>query len=185
MTVQGRLAQVPEGRQLFPDLTVDDNLMLGAWKIRDRDTSWVYELLPGLERTRKQRAGTLSGGQQQMVAFGRALMARPDVIVVDELSLGLAPIVVAEMVRHLEELHRSRGLAVLLIEQNARLALESCSRAYVIEAGRIVAEGPSRDLANSPDLAKAYLGGPLPREDDPGKSPEGDDPGKSPEGEST
>jgi branched-chain amino acid transport system ATP-binding protein len=161
MTIEGRLAQVPEGRQLFSDLTVDDNLKLGAWTVRERDTAWVYELLPALDRTRKQRAGTLSGGQQQMVAFGRALMARPDVIVVDELSLGLAPIVVSEMVRHLEELHDSRGLAVLLIEQNARLALESCSRAYVIEAGRIVAEGPSRDLANSADLAKAYLGGPL------------------------
>jgi branched-chain amino acid transport system ATP-binding protein len=161
MTVRGRLAQVPEGRQLFPDLTVDDNLRLGAWKVRDRDTAWVYDLLPALEPTRKQRAGTLSGGQQQMVAFGRALMARPDVIAVDELSLGLAPIVVEGLGRYLRELNASRGLAVLLIEQNARLALELCSRAYVIEAGRIVAEGPSRELANSADLAKAYLGGPL------------------------
>jgi branched-chain amino acid transport system ATP-binding protein len=161
MTIRGRLAQVPEGRQLFPDLTVDDNLKLGGWKASDRDTTWVYELLPALERTRKQRAGTLSGGQQQMVAFGRALMARPDVIVVDELSLGLAPIVVADLVRHLEELNARRGLAVLLIEQNARLALALCSRAYVVEAGRIVAEGPSSELANSADLAKAYLGGAL------------------------
>lgn len=161
MSVRGRLAQVPEGRQLFPDLTVDDNLKLGGWKTGDRDTTWVYELLPALERTRKQRAGTLSGGQQQMVAFGRALMARPDVIVVDELSLGLAPIVVADLVRHLEELNRRRGLAVLLIEQNARLALALCSRAYVVEAGRIVAEGPSTELANGEGLAKAYLGGAL------------------------
>ena len=161
MSIKGRLAQVPEGRQLFPDLTVDDNLMLGAWTAGDRDTSPVYELLPALERTRKQRAGTLSGGQQQMVAFGRALMARPDVIVVDELSLGLAPIVVADLARHLEELNARRGLAVLLIEQNARLALELCSRAYVVEAGRVVAEGPAKELANSTDLAKAYLGGAL------------------------
>jgi branched-chain amino acid transport system ATP-binding protein len=161
MTIAGRLAQVPEGRQLFPDLTVDDNLKLGAWKARDRDTTWVYQLLPALERTRKQRAGTLSGGQQQMVAFGRALMARPDVLVVDELSLGLAPIVVADLARHLEELNEARGLAVLLIEQNARLALDLCSRAYIVEAGRIVAEGPSSELASSADLAKAYLGGPL------------------------
>jgi branched-chain amino acid transport system ATP-binding protein len=158
MTIRGRLAQVPEGRQLFPDLTVDDNLKLGAWKVRERDTAWVYELLPALESTRKQRAGTLSGGQQQMVAFGRALMGRPDVIAVDELSLGLAPIIVEGLGRYLKELNASRGLAVLLIEQNARLALELCSRAYVLEAGRVVAEGPSRELANSPDLAKAYLG---------------------------
>jgi branched-chain amino acid transport system ATP-binding protein len=161
MTIRGRLAQVPEGRQLFPDLTVDDNLKLGGWKAGDRDTTWVYELLPALERTRKQRAGTLSGGQQQMVAFGRALMARPDVIVVDELSLGLAPIIVADLVHHLEELNARRGLAVLLIEQNARLALALCSRAYVVEAGCIVAEGPSSELANSADLARAYLGGAL------------------------
>jgi branched-chain amino acid transport system ATP-binding protein len=161
VTIKGRLSHVPEGRQLFPDLTVDDNLMLGAWKAGDRDTAWVYALLPALEPKRKQRASTLSGGQQQMVAFGRALMSRPDVMVVDELSLGLAPIIVADLVRHLEELNTTRGLAVLLIEQNARLALELCTRAYVIEAGRIVAEGPSVELSNSAELAKAYLGGPL------------------------
>ena len=161
VTIQGRLSHVPEGRQLFPDLTVDDNLMLGAWKARDRDTAWIYALLPALEPKRSQRAGTLSGGQQQMVAFGRALMSRPDVMVVDELSLGLAPIIVADLVRHLAELNTSSGLAVLLIEQNARLALDLCTRAYVIEAGRIVAEGPSVELSNSAELTKAYLGGPL------------------------
>ena len=158
--VRGRLAHVPEGRQLFPDLTVDDNLKLGAWKARDRDTSFVYDLLPDLAKTRRQRAGTLSGGQQQMVAFGRALMSRPDVIVVDELSLGLAPILVADLCRHLVELNASRGLSVLLIEQNARLALAMCSRAYVLEAGRIVAQGLCAELANSAELASAYLGGP-------------------------
>jgi branched-chain amino acid transport system ATP-binding protein len=159
LIVRGRLAHVPEGRQLFPDLTVDDNLKLGAWRVRDRDTSWVYELLPALAKTRRQRAGTLSGGQQQMVAFGRALMSRPDVIAVDELSLGLAPIIVSDLARHLVELNASRGLAVLLIEQNARLALSMCRRAYVLEAGRIVAQGPCAELANSAELSNAYLGG--------------------------
>src|SRR5580693_556227 len=128
VTIGGRLGHVPEGRQVFPDLSVDDNLRLGAWKARDRDTSWMYELLPDLARIRRQLAGTLSGGQQQMVAFGRALMSRPDVLAIDELSLGLAPIVVADMARHLVGLNAARGLAVLLIEQNARLALNLCRR---------------------------------------------------------
>jgi branched-chain amino acid transport system ATP-binding protein len=161
VVVRGRLAHVPEGRQLFPDLSVDDNLKLGAWRVGDRDTSWVYGLLPNLVRTRRQRAGSLSGGEQQMVAFGRALMSRPEVIVVDELSLGLAPIVVADLARYLVELNASRGLAVLLIEQNARLALDMCTRAYILEAGRIVAHGPCAEFANSAALADAYLGGPI------------------------
>ena len=161
ITIRGRLAHVPEGKQLFGDLTVDDNLMLGAWSVRNRDTAWVYELFPDLVRAKKQKAGRLSGGQQQMVAIGRALMSQPDVIVVDELSLGLAPIVVADLAHHLTELNASRGLAVLLIEQNARLALDLCSRAYVLEAGRIVAHGASRELASSGKVAHAYLGGAL------------------------
>jgi branched-chain amino acid transport system ATP-binding protein len=161
IAVRGRLGHVPEGRQLFHDLTVDDNLKLGACRTRDRDTSWVYELLPDLGRTRKQRADSLSGGQQQMVAVGRALMSRPDVLAVDELSLGLAPIVVKGLTQRLAQLNATRGLAVLLIEQNARLALDLCSRAYVIEAGRIVTEGPSARLANSAAVAKAYLGASL------------------------
>jgi branched-chain amino acid transport system ATP-binding protein len=161
VVVRGRFAHAPEGRQLFHDLTVDDNLKLGAWTCPDRSTSWVYELLPGLVRLREQRAGTLSGGEQQMVAVGRALMSRPDVIAIDELSLGLAPIVVADLARRLAALNAARGLAVLLIEQNARLALDLCKRAYVLEAGRIVAEGPCAELANSAKLANAYLGGPV------------------------
>jgi branched-chain amino acid transport system ATP-binding protein len=161
VAVRGRLGHVPEGRQLFYDLTVDDNLKLGACRSRDRDTSWVYELMPDLFRSRKQKADTLSGGQQQMVAVGRALMSQPDVLAVDELSLGLAPIVVAGLAKRLAQLNGARGLAVLLIEQNARLALDLCSRAYVLEAGRIVAEGPSAHLANSAAVATAYLGGAL------------------------
>ncbi|WP_119729365.1 ABC transporter ATP-binding protein [Thermomonospora amylolytica] len=162
--VSGRAALVPEGRQMFADLTVDDNLRLGAWRRRRvpgaRDTSRVYEVLPELTRVRDQRAGTLSGGQQQMVAFGRALMADPDVIVVDELSLGLAPRITAGLAEHLRALNAERGLAVLLIEQNARLALDLCGRGYVLEAGRIRAHGTAAELAASEEVAAAYLGGP-------------------------
>jgi branched-chain amino acid transport system ATP-binding protein len=159
VAVQGRLAHVPEGRQVFGDLTVEDNLRLGGRRYRERDTGAVHAILPRLAELRHRRAGTLSGGEQQMVAVGRALMSRPDVLAVDELSLGLAPLVVADLVRHLKQLNEERGLAVLLIEQNARLALDLCSRAYVLEAGRIVAEGPSDGLARDDRVAAAYLGG--------------------------
>lgn len=156
--VQGRLAHVPEGRQLFGDLTVEDNLRLGAWRVPKRDPAHVYGVLPDLVGLRNRRAGSLSGGQQQMVAVGRALMARPDVIAVDELSLGLAPMVISDLVRHLVGLNSEQGMAVLLIEQNARLAFDVCSRAYVLEAGRVVAEGDSAELASSSTVAQAYLG---------------------------
>ena len=158
----GRVALVPEGRQMFDELTVEDNLVLGAWRRRRtagaRDTTRVYEVLPRLAGLRDRRAGTLSGGEQQMVAFGRALMAEPDVIVVDELSLGLAPMVTADLAGHLREINSGQGVAVLLIEQNARLALDLCERGYVLEAGRIRASGSAAELAGSADLAAAYLG---------------------------
>jgi branched-chain amino acid transport system ATP-binding protein len=158
----GRAALVPEGRQMFGALTVEDNLALGAWRRRRtagaRDTARVYEVLPRLAGLRHRRAGTLSGGEQQMVAFGRALMADPDVIVVDELSLGLAPMVTADLAGHLREINSGQGVAVLLIEQNARLALDLCERGYVLEAGRIRAAGSAAELAGSADLAAAYLG---------------------------
>ncbi|MET8155256.1 ABC transporter ATP-binding protein [Sphaerisporangium sp. NPDC005289] len=157
--VAGRLAHIPEGRQLFPDLTVEDNLMLGGWRAGTRDPSPVFEILPALAGLRRRRAGVLSGGEQQMVAFGRALMSRPEVLVVDELSLGLAPIATRDLAAHLVELNRERGLTVLLIEQNARLAFGVCERAYVLEAGRVVAEGPCAELAEDPRVARAYLGG--------------------------
>ncbi|MBW6440170.1 ABC transporter ATP-binding protein [Actinoplanes hulinensis] len=161
ITVTGRLAQVPEGREMFGDLTVDDNLRLGGWRNGrgGRDTTGAYELLPELAGIRTRRAGTLSGGQQQMVAIGRALMARPDILVIDELSLGLAPLIVTTLVDHLRALNTDRGLAVLLIEQNARLALDLCDRAYVLEAGRIALHGRAADLARDPRVAAAYLGG--------------------------
>ena len=157
--VSGRFAHVPEGRQLFPDLSVDDNLRLGAFRVRNRDTSWVYELIPELERVRKQLAGSLSGGQQQMVAVARGLMSQPDVIAIDEMSLGLAPLVVRDLARYLSKLNAERGLAVLLVEHSARLALSLCSRAYVLETGRVVAGGRSEELANSAFVIDAYLGG--------------------------
>jgi branched-chain amino acid transport system ATP-binding protein len=156
--VRGRLALVPEGRHLFAPLTVDDNLRLGAWRRRDRDTAHIYDLLPELVPLRGRVAGRLSGGQQQMVALGRALMARPDVLVIDEMSLGLAPLVVAGLAGHLKARNAEDGLAVLLIEQNARLALDLCPRTYVLEAGRVVLEGPSAGLAGTPEIAAAYLG---------------------------
>jgi branched-chain amino acid transport system ATP-binding protein len=156
---RGRFAHVPEGRQLFGDLTVEDNLRLGAWRVRDRDPRHVYGVLPDLEGLRSRRAGALSGGQQQMVAVGRALMARPQVLAVDELSLGLAPRIVDDLVRHLVRLNREEGTAVLLIEQNARLAFDVCSRAYVLEAGRMVAAGACEELARGSAVARAYLGG--------------------------
>jgi len=157
--VGGRAAQVPEGRQMFGELSVEDNLRLGAWRHRPKDPTPVYDLLPDLQRLRKQRADTLSGGQQQMVAVGRALMAQPDLLVVDELSLGLAPMVAAQLVEHLATLNRTRGTAVLLIEQEIGLAFELCSRAYVLESGRITAEGPTAELRDAPELQDAYFGG--------------------------
>ncbi|MBL7258678.1 ABC transporter ATP-binding protein [Paractinoplanes lichenicola] len=161
VVVRGRLAQVPEGREMFADLSVDDNLRLGGWRNgrRGRDTSGIYELLPELGGLRRRLAGTLSGGQQQMVAIGRALMARPDVLAIDELSLGLAPMVIDTLIAHLHALHRDQGLAVLLIEQNAALAFDLCDRAYVLEAGRVVLTGETAELARDPRVASAYLGG--------------------------
>ncbi|GAA3212908.1 ABC transporter ATP-binding protein [Nonomuraea helvata] len=157
--IGGRLALIPEGRQLFPDLSVADNLALGGWRSGERDPSYVYDLLPRLAGLAGRRAGVLSGGEQQMVAFGRAMMSRPSVLVVDELSLGLAPNVTADLAGHLAELNREQGLTVLLIEQNARLAFELCGRAYVLESSRVVAEGECAELAGDPRVAGAYLGG--------------------------
>jgi branched-chain amino acid transport system ATP-binding protein len=145
---------------LFPDLTVDDNLRLGAFRSGVRDTAWVYRLLPELERTKKQRGGTLSGGQQQMVAIARGLMSHPDVLAIDEMSLGLAPIIVQGLSRLLSELNAERGLSVLLVEQSVRLAFSLCTRAYVLETGKLVASGTTRELAHDPFVEGAYLGSP-------------------------
>ena len=158
ISLSGRAAQVPEGRQMFADMTVDDNLRLGAWAVKDRDVAPIYELLPDLARLRKRVSGTLSGGQQQMVAVGRALMAKPDILLIDELSLGLAPLVVADLAAHLRTLNREKGTTILLIEQEVGLAFELCERAYVLEAGRIVASGTSDQLRSDPSLRDAYFG---------------------------
>ena len=156
--LNGRFAHVPEGRQLFAELTVDDNLRLGAFRVRQRDPAWIYEFLPELGRLRAQKAGRLSGGQQQMVAIGRGLMAEPDVLAIDEMSLGLAPIIVQQLAERLSELNARRGLTLLLVEQSARVALSLCDRAYVLETGRIVAQGSAAELTDSPFVEAAYLG---------------------------
>jgi len=158
--LDGRSAQVPEGRQMFPDLTVDDNLRMGAWRLsrKARDPGRIYDLLPELVPLRRRRAGLLSGGQQQMVSIGRALMARPDVLLVDELSLGLAPLVTEKLVAHLQRINRESGTTILLIEQEIALAFEICARAYVLEAGRVVASGDTAELAGDKALAAIYFG---------------------------
>jgi len=159
--LDGRLAHVPEGRQLFADLTVDDNLRLGAFRVRERNPAWIYEFLPELGRLRGQKAGSLSGGQQQMVAIGRGLMAQPDILAIDEMSLGLAPIIVQQLAERLSELNAQRGLTLLLVEQSARVALSLCDRAYVLETGRIVTQGSAAQLTDSPFVVAAYLGSPV------------------------
>ncbi|MCL4423130.1 MAG: ABC transporter ATP-binding protein [Actinobacteria bacterium] len=161
ISCSGKLAHVPEGRELFAELSVDDNLRLGAWKATSRDTSPIYALFPKLDKLAKRRAGGLSGGEQQMVAIGRALMARPDLLAIDELSQGLAPNIVQELSRHLIRLNLETGLSVLLVEQNARLALGLCRRAYVLDTGHVVREGLSSQLLDDASVQQAYLGGPL------------------------
>ena len=163
--LEGRVALVPEGRQMFPDMTVEDNLKLGGWSIRNRDLAEVLDLLPDLGSLRRRKAGRLSGGQQQMVAVGRALMARPDLLVIDELSLGLAPLVVDELADHLRLLNRERGTAVLLVEQEVGLAFDVCTRACVLDAGRVVASGTPSELAGTEVVRRAYFGD-LPRPED-------------------
>jgi branched-chain amino acid transport system ATP-binding protein len=155
------IAHVPEGRGIFVELSVHENLRLGAY-LNGRGFSESYDRVcvhfPWLDRRRSQQAGTLSGGEQQMLAIARALMSRPRLLLLDEPSLGLAPIVVREIFRILGELNEKEGLAVLVVEQNAKLALQSSSRAYVLEVGDVAVEGPSSELAENESVRKSYLG---------------------------
>ncbi len=155
------IVQVPEGRQVFAPLSVEDNLRLGAYTRGDHaiaaDLADVYSSFPDLAEKRRTMAGALSGGQQQMLAIGRALMARPKLILLDEPSMGLAPVLVEHIFAIIRSL-KTRGLTALLVEQNANAALAIADRGYVIETGRIVMTGPGRELLNDPNVRSAYLG---------------------------
>ena len=156
------VAHVPEGRQLFPTMTVRENLELGARSVEARrrraeTLAWVFDLFPRLSERQKQVAGTLSGGEQQMCAIGRGLMAKPRLLMLDEPSLGLAPVVVRTIFEDLQRINRG-GLTILLVEQNVLRALQLCHRGYVLENGRIALEGTRESLLASPHIKQAYLG---------------------------
>lgn len=158
------LCHVPEGRMVFTNLSVAENLALGAYLQRDPDLverarELVFDLFPRLKERLRQTAGTLSGGEQQMLAIGRALMSRPKFLMLDEPSLGIAPRLVTTIFEKILEINRDQGITILLVEQNAHLALEISSRAYVLETGRVTVSGPSADLRADPRLKAAYLGG--------------------------
>ena len=158
------VAMVPEGRRVFPYLSVMDNLLMGAFLRRGRraiaaDVERVFERFPRLKERRGQAAGTMSGGEQQMLSIGRALMARPRLLLLDEPSLGLAPMLVQEIARAILAINREDRVSLVLVEQNSRMALRVSSRAYALETGRVALEGRSRDLANDDRIRELYLGG--------------------------
>lgn len=157
------IAQCPEGREIFPDMTVEGNLMLGAFTRRDRDgitkdLDTVYQHFPRLPERRRQVAGSLSGGEQQMLAIARALMSRPSLLLLDEPSLGLSPILVEEIFRIIHDINQE-GTSVLLVEQNAAIALRVANRGYVLETGSVVFSGTQQDLISNDQVRRAYLGG--------------------------
>jgi branched-chain amino acid transport system ATP-binding protein len=162
-TVSKGIALSPEGRRLFPRMTVLENLLIGAHRVADhaaiqRTLESIYAYFPTLKERRRQQAGSLSGGEQQMAAIGRALMARPQLLLFDEPSLGLAPKMVQEIARIITQINKEAGLSILLVEQNAQMALRLCHAAYVIEQGSIVLSGSGQDLLASDFVRKAYLG---------------------------
>jgi branched-chain amino acid transport system ATP-binding protein len=157
------ISQVPEGRRVFPSMSVLENLEMGAYLRKDKkaiaeDMETVFVRFPRLKERRKQMAGTLSGGEQQMLAIGRALMARPQLMLMDEPSMGLAPLLVKEIFAIIKDINE-RGTTILLVEQNAHMALSIADKAYVVETGEIVLQGTAQELMNSPEVKKAYLGG--------------------------
>ncbi len=158
------LCQVPEGRMVFANLTVHENLMMGAYLQRDAaairsERDYVFSVFPRLQEREKQQAGTLSGGEQQMLAIGRALMSRPKFLMLDEPSLGIAPLLVKSIFTQIVQINRSRGITILLVEQNANLALEIATRGYVLETGRIILQDDAAALRADPKVRSAYLGG--------------------------
>jgi branched-chain amino acid transport system ATP-binding protein len=159
--VQRGISQVPEGRRIFPRMTVLENLELGAFRsTKDEftvDIARIFDLFPALAERRRQQGGTLSGGEQQMLSIGRALMSRPKLLLLDEPSLGLAPIIVSRIFRIIKEINE-QGITILLVEQNAKAALRLANRAYVMETGRIVLHGDASELIQDPAIKKAYLG---------------------------
>ena len=157
------ISLVPEGREIFYWMTAEENIGLGAYLRRDsdgiqKDLEWIYQLFPVLKERRSQQAGTLSGGEQQMCAIARGLMASPRLLLLDELSLGLAPVMVDRLVSAIRQIHQSRRISIFLVEQDVQIALELASRGYVIETGKIVAEGTSANLLSDNRIREAYLG---------------------------
>jgi len=161
--VQQGIVQVPEGRLIFPELSVMENLKMGAYSRKRRDNiqpeiDTVFDLFPRLKERISQKGGSLSGGEQQMLAVGRALMAKPKLLLMDEPSMGLAPVIVADIFRTIERLHQEK-ITIVLVEQNARLALRHADRAYVLETGEILLTGTGEELSNNPRVQELYLGG--------------------------
>ena len=158
------MAHVPEGRRIFTQLTVVENLEMGAYTRNDRDEikadmEKMFKLFPRLAERKKQLAGTMSGGEQQMLAMARALMSKPSLLLLDEPSMGLAPLFVQEIFKIIEKVNKEQGVTVLLVEQNANMALSIADRGYVLETGQIILEGTGKELITNPEIKKAYLGG--------------------------
>ncbi|OQY08124.1 MAG: ABC transporter ATP-binding protein [Fusobacteriia bacterium 4572_132] len=163
-TIVGQgLVQVPEGRRVFATMSVSENLELGAYLRKDKteikkDFDTVYNLFPRLYERRAQLAGTLSGGEQQMLAMGRALMSKPKLLLLDEPSMGLAPLLIKDIFKIIETINKEQGITILLVEQNAHMALKIADRAYVIETGKVVMSGDAKEIANNKSVKEAYLG---------------------------